>query len=256
MTNRFASAKVLKKGTKGGNDKANLHIEGLAEYGTIDALMKALKTLQESAKVVCDDQAAEQFVSEAVLYGRRPENFRGMDIDDVTASMELRKRASNSPLKDEEVDMLDKYEIPYASVDTFIINPAYASDGDLLEKVSKALDKVPGLPADFIQKASDTKRVVTDESLTKVFQSKDEDKIRALMPIVTVQAIKATVPNFDVMKALKHVASMIDPTKVFDFLSKEQDEDKQRKIIKKAEQIQSDRAKKNLKKNLKASLEA
>ena len=64
--------------------------------------------------------------------------------------MRLRKRTIASVLTDEEVKALEKDNIPVGRevlfLSRFIFNPEIAGDQALLQKISDAMRKVPGLP--------------------------------------------------------------------------------------------------------------
>lgn len=225
----FKNAKsVGKSSTKAkDNQRPRDHVDGLEDYGNLVAMGKTLKTMIETQASICNAQAAEHFVNEALLYGKVGKSYRGTD-GDVTASMELRKRSSASGLNEEEIAVCEKYKVKLEVVEdrpeTYIFNPVYVNDEKLLQRIAKALEKVPGMPADLIQKQESTKKtIITEEAMDAVFATKDEDTIRAMMPIVATQAIKPTVPNFDPLSAMKMIADLLDPSKIFNWTKKERE---------------------------------
>jgi hypothetical protein len=259
--NVFDSAKPVKKaGPKAKtNSSPMVHIEGLNEFAVLNALTDTVETLAKNAKTIVYEAAAEQFISDAMLYGKRPANFRGTDIEDTEGSLELRKRSSASALNDEEKALCVKYKIPTEEVgdviETFIFNPDM--DQETMKKIAKALEGVKDLPANTIMKqVANKKTIVTDASIEAVFATKNEDTIRAMLPVVCTQAIKPVMPNFDPIKALKRVAEMLDPSKAFAFLESDKPVEEVRDVFGKAKEARTKKAQEALKKSLKDSVSA
>lgn len=195
-------------------------IPGLALYGAAVAVEKLLKSTKALLKVPVSAAAVDVWVSEANRERARPRNFRGVELcEDGTidmakqASVELRKRATNEPLDDDEVALLHADGVEYAEVplvkgsSTFAINPRYEHDAVLLERVGKAIASVPGVPDDFI--VQPVKRVVDNETLTQVFVARVsetpqqyEDRVRRLISVVTRVGVKPTT-NDDPIQQLE-----------------------------------------------------
>lgn len=214
-TNLFTQAKVVPaKQAKAKVEKSTVEIEGLETYSAICAVEKALKALKETYKGAIETHIVDQFVIDGTRAKKRPANFKGSE-GSATASCELRKRSSISGLNDEEIILLNKYGIETSvesnAVETFIINPAYKDDQAILGKVSEALGKVKGLPADFIQMQEATKKtIVTDASLDQVF-ALPEKAVRELIRVVGVLAVKPTLAGVDVREALESLKDVIAP---------------------------------------------
>lgn len=208
----FGSAQTFAKPKKPKATKDRVAVDGLDEYAALDAVEKVVKSLKEGVKIALEEQAKQFFLEEAEKTGKRPESFRGVD-EKSEASVELRKRSTTSALDDASVDLLAEFNIPVETVadqvETFIINPEYANDTKLLEKVSKALAKVPGLPVDFIQKqTATTKRVVTDDTLTALFKQ-PRVVMERLLSLVTTFAVKPTTTESP-QDAIKRVLKLIE----------------------------------------------
>ena len=221
----FANAKPTRKATTSAkaNDKAVINIPGVEPYGKIDAMMKALKTLGDLYKQQVNDAAKEQLVAEGMAYGKRPQNFKGTD-GDVTASIEYRKRSSASGLNDEEIKVCAEHNIPTEEVcdvtEGYMFNPDVMTP-EVMAKIAKALENVKGLPENLIVKqVANKKTIVTEEAIDKVFATRDEDTIRALLSIVGVQAIKCSVPDFDMIKFMPKLASIVDPSTAFEWMER------------------------------------
>ncbi len=178
------------KGKK--DDKEKIHVDGLSKLAVVDAVVKAFTALQSTLDESVKDEMANTFIGIATQTKKRPENFRGIDGAAVSASCEMRKRSSASPLSEDEVTMLKQFGVPIEEItvreDAYVINPVYFSDSEMLEKVSKALEKVKGLPEDFILRQEKvTKKVVSDATIDVVFE---KGLGRSLMNMVTTLAVK------------------------------------------------------------------
>ena len=210
--NAFASAQAVPvPAAKAKKEKIKAKIIGLEDFAALDAIINSLTTLRSTAEENVKDGMTQYFVANGTKTGKRPENFEGYE-GIATASCELRKRSSRSGLTDWDVATLTENGIPFTEesdrTETYVINPQYLDDSALLEKVGKAIAKVPGVPDDFIQfQAATKKRVTTDETLNVVFTLKDADKISMLLKICGTLAIKSKVS--DTTTALEIVRAMI-----------------------------------------------
>lgn len=194
--NLFTSAKTVpSKQTRARVEKTQVEIEGLEDYAAIVAVEKVLKSLKEGARQRVDESIVDQFIIDGTRAKKRPENFKGFE-NSVVASCELRRRSTASALNDEEIALLEQYDVPTEESvtveETYIINPAYASDEKMLARVSEALSKVKGLPSDFIMAQQGSKKVVVaEEAFDRVFNL-PEKVVRVLMKVAFVVGIKPT----------------------------------------------------------------
>jgi hypothetical protein len=189
--NLFESAKVVGKGGKGKKpEKEVLEVPKLLNYTILDSLEKSVKTLKASIKGEIDNVILEAAAEKGALANAKPENFTGQD-GIATASLEIKKRGTNSPLNENEIELLVEAGLPYSEAsETFVINPAYQNDAKLLAKVSEALSKVKDLPEDFIVKDESTaKATVSDNTVSELFK-KPKDVIDALIAVVMTPAVK------------------------------------------------------------------
>ena len=93
--------------------------------------------------------------------------------------------------------------------ETFIINPKYVEDTKLMARVGLTLGKIPGMPADFIQKQEARRTtVVSDDSLSEVF-AKPTDKVAELLRIVGVIALKPTLANTDLSEVMGLIRDLV-----------------------------------------------
>lgn len=214
MSNMFDKAKTAgPKETKAkkGKQKREVALKDLSTLANIKSVISALEGLQATAEASVKNQMREEFITEGAAIKRRPENFKGIDTG-ASASCQIRKRSNRSVLTQDEIDLLEEHDISYETLEdipeTFIINPEHAKDEKLLVKISKALEKVPGLPDDFIQhQASKQRRVVTDDSIQEVFANPKVTD--ALFDVVAVLATRVKLESdpkdaFEaIMKTLK-----------------------------------------------------
>jgi len=212
MANLFTNAKVASKPAKAAKskDKPEVVIEGIADLAAVDALMKSLAAVKETLEAQVKAQTLDEFKAQ-VAQGRKIENFRGVD-DGASASCEFRKRSSVSALTEADIDLLNRYSIPYGEnvivESCFRINPRYTEDSALLEKISKAISKVKDVPEDFIEmQAGVSKRVVTEETIAVA--CKDSKAFDAVASVIGTLALKPKLDETDTTKIIEQVKAII-----------------------------------------------
>jgi hypothetical protein len=210
----FSTAKTIAapKTAKAKKEKLEIAMPQLQQLAEIKALMASLEGVAKSLEGELKSSGFEKFLEMAG--SSRPESFRGVD-GMASASIEMRKRGTNSALNEDEIATLKQLGIePFEQTITtemFGINPEYAADAKLMAKVETALSKVTGLPSDFIVKQEGrSKFVVSDEMLTAGF----EKKHRAAIEIMTTMAIKPKLEEGYPMEALfDNVKEIVQPSK-------------------------------------------
>jgi hypothetical protein len=211
---RFATAKANAGDapkTKKKSTAEEVSVAGLEDLAIVNAVIKQLETLQSTLKEDVNGQMLDHFTTNGMADKKKPANFAGVD-GAGTGSMQLRKRTSRSKLTPADIEILDEVGISYTESDDslFYINKKYAEDEKLLEKVSKALDKVPGIPTDFIE-ATPTTYVTTDESIDELFKNGKlkRPRVREVLQIVGTLAtrLKYTGDHDELMDKL---SEMID----------------------------------------------
>jgi len=205
---KTAPTKVAPKAKK--SDKVEHNIAGILDLATIDALMETLAATKASLTSQIKSQMKAQFVEDGEAAGKRPNNFRGVE-GTASASCELKKRSTASVLSDEEVALLEGANIPYEKAITvqeaFLFNPAYATNTELMGRVSKALEKVAGLPGDFIQyQAEVSKNIATEASLDAVFKTGVAED---LLDVVGVLSLKPAASTADIKDVLARVVELL-----------------------------------------------
>jgi hypothetical protein len=212
---RFAVAKDhagdAKASTKGKKAVDAVTITGLEDLAIVNASIKQLETLQTTLKAEVNDQMLDRFVDDGIASGKKPANFKGTDTN-ASASLQLRKRSARSVLTAADTDLLDELGISYDESDDsfFYINKKYADDDKLLTKVSKALDKVAGIPTDFIE-ATPTKYVTTDESINDLFKIKKLKPAQARSALQVVATLATRIKyEGDHDELMEKLAELID----------------------------------------------
>lgn len=186
----------------------------LDTLAAIKALTESLGTIYTTCEKELKDRMVAEFVSQAIKTGKRPDSFRGVSAH-AEASCELKKRASNVYLSDEEKNILDANEIPSAKKVTheaiderFFFNPALVADASLAAKISAALGKVPELQGQEIlmkqvAREEQVRFFLEDGALEAVCAIKDGTKMRELLRIAASLAIKPGMKEATIEKALE-----------------------------------------------------
>lgn len=211
----FSTAKSLdtKKTAAVKKTKDEHEISGICDLALLDALIKSATAMKESIETEVKTRGFEIFMESKG--GTRPSSFVGVD-GAATASVEMRKRGTNSKLTDDEAEVLRAQGIePFKQIVTqelFAINPSYAADSKLLSKVEKALDKLD-LPKDFIVKQEEvSKLVVSDEMLDTAF--KDGTVSNAVLSIMTTMALKPKLgAQYDMSNLITDALNIMQPKK-------------------------------------------
>jgi hypothetical protein len=209
----FSNAKLLNTTSKSKKvEAATVHIDGLETLASLDAVIKALSALKDTVESEVKSRGEIEFIQRGMEKKSRPDNFKAFD-GIASASVQLKKRSSASALSDAEVALLSEVGISVETnqeiVSTFVINPAYKDDQKLLSNVEKKLKGVKGIPEDFIlMQEGKSKTVVPDGALDEVFKL-DEDKVRALLPVVSTLAIRPSLADGDVTKAYDIIKDLL-----------------------------------------------
>lgn len=185
------ATKIAPKSTgKAKTDKKEIAIAGIQALAEIKAMMASLEAASKTIETEIKAAGFQEFLDMDTVV--RPESFKGID-GLASASVEMRKRGTNSSLNEDECNVLEQLGLtPFKQIVTtemFGINPIFAVDTTLMGKVSKALEKI--VPEGFIVlQEESSKMVVNDELLDAAFKLKDGDKRKVALEIVTTMALK------------------------------------------------------------------
>lgn len=218
---KVKTAKAPKKA-----EKATVPMDSLAQYAALDAVIKALEGMKKVMEADVKGQAQVEFVTKGFAAKKRPENFKGTETFsfeaeegedaltlDASASVELRARSSSSAVTETELPLLQAAGIPVEEVvsvvGTYVINPEYLNDAEIMGKAEAAL-VAAGLPADLIQQQDEVKKtVVSSTALEHLFGNYDEQTIQQFLPMVGVIALKPKLGTEDISDAFKVVSQLL-----------------------------------------------
>jgi adenosyl cobinamide kinase/adenosyl cobinamide phosphate guanylyltransferase len=211
MANLFGKAKAIEitKPAAKKDTKELVNLTGLEELAQIDAAIKALTSMKKTVEADVKAEAFDHFFDKVVETHKRPDNFRGVE-GIATASIEFRKRSTTSPITEEEMPLFVDNKIPLETIVTvqklFGINPAYANNDALLEKVSAALEGI--VPDDFIVVQEEvSKKVVSEEAMDAVFAAKRPNF--ELVKAISVMAIKPKLEKTDLPAIMEALSKMM-----------------------------------------------
>ena len=212
MATLFKNAKALAPATSAAGRKKEKREVAIAGIQTL-AELKAMAASIEAAIATVEAEVKDAGFSEFVTLSAA-DSFRGTD-GFGSASVEMRKRGTNSALNEEEVSTLKDLGIIAEKCvivpEMFAINPAYAGNEALLEKVSKAIAKI--VPEDFIvMQEEKSKMVVNEAMMAKAFTLPLEKKEVALR-IVTTMALKPKLEDgYDMETLAANVNAILNGT--------------------------------------------
>jgi hypothetical protein len=144
-------------------------------------------------------QALLKRMAELGRDGTVPANYQGIE-GEATASCQLRRKGSNQPLAPDQVQVLREagvsVELHVVTPRTFIVNPAYVDDADMIKLAGDVLGQA-GLPDDFIQQQEAVAwDVVGESALEDIFRLHGKDPPRARM-LLEVAAIPVVVAKWN-----------------------------------------------------------
>jgi hypothetical protein len=215
MANLFAKAKTVAapKTAAAKKTKEEIALAGIQQLAELKAMAASIEAVMASLEGEIKEAGFSTFLEMDTKV--RPESFKGVD-GYGTCSVEMRKRGTNSALNADEVEVLERVGLtPFEQIITpemFGINPAYAGNEVLMNKVSKALEKI--VPEDFIiLQEGKSKLVVSDEVLDAAFKLKGDDRAEALR-LCTTMALKPRLnADYPMEKLSENVAAILAPVK-------------------------------------------
>jgi hypothetical protein len=229
----FANAEVVPNATapksKKKTDRPEFDVKGLTNLAACRAVMAMLKGAEETFKAPVDKRIFDLYLERAFATKSVPVNFTGVDevmdkdgkvqIASATASCEMKKRSTASPLSADEVAILDNLKIPHEEVivtpaipERYFIDEELVQDADVRAAISEAIAKHPKLKGlTIIKKQAPaeavTKEVVTDASVIAACQLQDKDKMERALKIVVGPSVKTVFEQEDVKAALAVLAA-------------------------------------------------
>lgn len=211
--NMFDSSKKVPSAPKAREKtREEIQTKGLEEYAVIDAAIVALTALRDAKGAALKEAMKAHFVQSGMGLKAQPANYCGVD-GAATASMELRRRSSSSALSGSEIEVMDANDIPYenvvVTVDTFVINPTYATNPKILRRVEKALKDTKGVPEDlFLKQDGISRKVVAANALEEIFKLKKSTDVELLLDICATMAIKPSIDVENVKDAIGNIEGL------------------------------------------------
>ena len=206
------AAEVTAKPAAVKKTKQEIAMAGIQQLAEFKAMMVSLEAASKTIEADIKEAGFAEFLQ---MSGKvRPESFKGID-GQATCSVEMRKRGTNSALNEDEVETLKSFGLnafqQVTTTEMFGINPTYASDEKLMDKVSAALEKI--VPEDFfvIQKGV-TRNVVDDALCDAAFQMPAGEDRATAVRMVTTMALKPKLnADYNMNGLAAAVASYLAP---------------------------------------------
>lgn len=208
----FKTAKTLNSSVKTTagkkKDKEIIELPGAEQLAHLDAVIKAATAAKDAIENGLREVVLDKFMDQIGDTGKKPESFYGVE-GFAEVNLQMRKRGTNSALNADEQELLSNKGVAFKreviTPQLFAINPAYATDAKLLERVEKALAKI--VPEDFIVMQEEKfKMVVDDDCLEAAFKSGD----REVIEIATCLAFKPKLTEMRSGDIAKTVAEILD----------------------------------------------
>jgi hypothetical protein len=229
----FANAEVVPTATVAPKGKKaarpEFEVKGLTNLAACRAIIATLKGAEETFKAPIDKRIFDVYVDRAFATKSVPVNFTGIDeiknkdgkttMASASASCEVKKRSTASPLSEDEQKELRNLKIPFteetvvpAIPERYFIDEELVQDPDVRAAISAALASSPKLKGlTLIKKQAPTeavtKMVVTDESVIAACQLQNRDQMERALKIVVGTAVKTVFEQEDVKIALDVLAA-------------------------------------------------
>jgi hypothetical protein len=193
------------------NSKPVETLQGLEEVCALEACMKALKGLIEFKKDDLKARGRDRLMEIGLQRKSKPDSLALAEGDNATANLSISKRSVSSPLSAEELEILAEAvgdaerdedgnvvrvpgftEVLEKQPAMLAVNPAYASDEELLKKIDKALSGIKGIPEDFILAIQpESKAIVSETATNEVFrlQAKSAAQVFQMIGSVALKAV-------------------------------------------------------------------
>lgn len=210
MASLFTNATALPAAKKAAKSKKDeIAMTGLQQFAELSALQTSIGALLETMAQDIKGKAFDIFMETAEATHKAPSSFDGIE-GTATVNIQMKKRSTVSALSESEQAALQAAGIPMheevAVHQLFAINPAYATDSKLLDRVSTAIQHI--VPADFIvAQEKKAKIVVAPETIEAVFKAPSIDA--ELVRIVTTMALKPKLSSVDIEAILEDVRELL-----------------------------------------------
>lgn len=216
MFDKSKTIETSGKPAKSGSTAPEITILGMFSYTAICTAIGALTSLKGVYEMKVKTAAVNHWVKEGMKLKRKPENIRAVE-GVANGSVEMRNRASSSPLTPEDAQRLRDHNIPLDEVisqkGVWVIDPTIISDDEKMKQVVACLKDL-SFAGDLFKWQEEKKVTIIDStkdaSLNAIFALQNEDVVRDLLSMSAVVAIKPTLETGDsiVVDAFTHVSKL------------------------------------------------
>jgi len=214
MMNIFKNAETIPTESKKKKESMPVvDINGIEIISAINSVIGYLNKIKADQENKTKDEILNCFVESVTASKARPKSFEGID-GDVSATCMFKMKPKNSAISGDDAKVLKKYRVGTTTVDkgvtTYLINPKYATNEKLLEKISKTLLDNPFLPQDLFLKQEPSTSIIIDQENVDAVWKKSKSALTALLPVIGTIAIKTTKGTDDPdQRAFERVSQLL-----------------------------------------------
>ena len=177
-------------------DAKEIVTKGILKLAAYDVVMDTLKVERADLETDIKGTAKALAIEVGCATKVRPDNYTGTE-DKASASIEVRKRSSNSKLSDEEITNCKEWgietQVVEDTVEAFVINPeADAKHMAALEKLIGDAIKAGKLPSTIILKQEGVKRTLLADNALDTLFTKPRDVVEKAFSMCGTQAVGKT----------------------------------------------------------------
>jgi hypothetical protein len=206
----FNSAKKINspapavKGKK--TDRETIEFANMEQYSHLQMVSKACEGAIKAFEAVFKEHVFELFMKRIRLDGKKPDSIDAIE-GLATVNLQCRKRGTNSPLSADEVEILTQHKLqPDYVIKTpklFVINPEYAEDEELMNRVEALLKKNGLLKIIGVQEEVKIP-VVGDKLLDAALATKKPEVIKQVITMAFKPSLSEVKPE-EIAKTMSEI---------------------------------------------------
>ena len=191
-------------------------IQGVELLAHLETLINEFESMKKGVKADIEAEATSRYVKLGMQIQGQPKNMV-VEENATKASYQVKKRSASSQLSQAEIATLDQHGISHTTkvvkANTFIVNPDYIKDQNLLATLANKVAEIEDVPDDFIISQEEvSKEVTTPTSLNEVFSKYRDDKTAMeLLSIVSTNAVRVTESDSVMATALDTMIERMYP---------------------------------------------
>jgi len=195
------NAQSVKKAkiTKGRKEERKVvSMVGAERIAHLDQIIKIATSARDKEEEIFTERVRSEFMKEIRrTKGKKPDGFNAVE-GHATINCSFRRRSLSSTLNEKEQQLLADAGVDFKkeviTPELYGINPAYATDEQIMKRVERALASL-GLPEDFFVKQEETSKFIIDEtSLTQALKTKDIEIVKIATTIALKPKLDEIVP--------------------------------------------------------------